>query len=87
MTEGIVPWAASVSAGRFILKRSVIEIRAPTSPRRWQSAITTFGDRAEEVAAELARNGCIVLECDFRNARVVLPPRGWTPHPQGCCKV
>ncbi|MER5195633.1 serine/threonine-protein kinase [Streptomyces sp. NPDC002755] len=54
---------------------------ATTSPRRWQSAVTTFGDRAEELAAELARNGCIVLECDFRNARVVLPPRGWTPHP------
>ncbi len=50
-------------------------------PRRWQSAVTTFGDRAEDIAAELARSGCIVLECDFRDARVVLPPRGWAPHP------
>ena len=54
---------------------------ATNGPRRWQSAVTTFGDRAEEIAAELARNGCIVLECDFRDARVVLPPRGWAPHP------
>ena len=51
-----------------------------SSPRRWQSAVTTFGDRAEDIAAELARSGSIVLECDFRDARVVLPPRGWTPH-------
>ena len=43
--------------------------------------MTTFGDRAEDIAAELARSGCIVLECDFRDARVVLPPRGWAPHP------
>lgn len=54
---------------------------AISRPRRWQSAVSTFGDRAENIAAELARSGCIVLECDFRNARVVLPPRGWTPHP------
>lgn len=52
-----------------------------SGPRRWQSAVTTFGDRAEDIAAELARNGCIVLECDFRDARVALPPRGWAPHP------
>ncbi|WP_405753813.1 protein kinase [Streptomyces sp. NBC_01411] len=44
--------------------------------------MTTFGVRAEAIAAELARNGCIVLECDFRDARVVLPPRGWVPHPE-----
>lgn len=50
--------------------------------RRWPSAVATFGDRAEDVLAELARNGCVVLECDFRDARVVLPPRGWTPHPE-----
>ena len=50
-------------------------------PRRWQSAVTTFGDRAEEIATELARSGCIILECDFRDARVVLPPLGWAPHP------
>jgi eukaryotic-like serine/threonine-protein kinase len=54
---------------------------ATSGPRRWQSAVTTFGDRAENIAAELARGGCIVLECDFRDARVVLPPRGWSPHP------
>lgn len=54
---------------------------ATSRPRRWQSAVTTFGDRAEDIAAELARSGCIILECDFRDARVVLPPRGWTPHP------
>ncbi|MFF0767364.1 serine/threonine-protein kinase [Nonomuraea wenchangensis] len=54
---------------------------AISGPRRWPSAVTTFGNRAEDVAAELARSGCIVLECDFRDARVVLPPRGWTPHP------
>jgi serine/threonine-protein kinase len=54
---------------------------ATNGPRRWQSAVTTFGVRAEAIAAELARNGCIVLECDFRDARVVLPPRGWVPHP------
>lgn len=52
-----------------------------SAPRRWQSVVTTFGDRAEDIAAELARSGSIVLECDFRDARVVLPPRGWTPHP------
>ncbi|MCX5126866.1 protein kinase [Streptomyces sp. NBC_00347] len=54
---------------------------ATNGPRRWQSAVTTFGVRAEEIVTELARNGCIVLECDFRDARVVLPPRGWAPHP------
>lgn len=54
---------------------------ATNGPRRWQSAVTTFGDRAEATAVELARNGCIILECDFRGARVVLPPRGWAPHP------
>lgn len=54
---------------------------ATSGPRRWQSAVTTFGDRAEDIAAELARSGCIILECDFRDARVVLPPRGWTSHP------
>lgn len=54
---------------------------ATSSPRRWQSAVTTFGDRAEDIAVRLARGGCVVLECDFRDARVVLPPRGWTPHP------
>jgi len=54
---------------------------ATSGPRRWQSAVTTFGDRAEDIAAELARSGSIVLECDFRDARVVLPPRGWAPHP------
>ncbi|MFF0448058.1 serine/threonine-protein kinase [Streptomyces sp. NPDC004609] len=54
---------------------------ATNCPRRWQSVVTTFGDRAEGIATELARNGCIVLECDFRDARVVLPPRGWAPHP------
>jgi eukaryotic-like serine/threonine-protein kinase len=54
---------------------------ATSGPRRWQSAVTTFGDRAEHIAAELARSGCIVLECDFRDARVVLPPCGWAPHP------
>jgi eukaryotic-like serine/threonine-protein kinase len=52
-----------------------------SGPRRWQSAVTAFGDRAEDIAAELARSGSIVLECDFRDARVVLPPRGWAPHP------
>lgn len=52
-----------------------------SGPRRWQSVVSTFGDRAEDVAVELARSGCIVLECDFRDARVVLPPRGWAPHP------
>jgi hypothetical protein len=57
---------------------------ATNGPRRWQSAVTTFGDRAEDIATELARNGCIVLECDFRDARVVLPPLGWTPHPDLC---
>lgn len=54
---------------------------ATSGPHRWQSAVTTFGERAEDIAAELARSGCIVLECDFRDARVVLPPRGWAPHP------
>jgi hypothetical protein len=54
---------------------------AISGPRRWQSAVATFGDRAEHIAAELARSGCIVLECDFRDARVVLPPCGWAPHP------
>jgi eukaryotic-like serine/threonine-protein kinase len=54
---------------------------ATSGHHRWQSAVTTFGDRAEDIAAELARSGCIVLECDFRDARVVLPPRGWAPHP------
>jgi serine/threonine-protein kinase len=54
---------------------------ATNSPRRWQSALTKFGARAEATATELARNGCIILECDFRDARVVLPPRGWAPHP------
>lgn len=54
---------------------------ATSGPHRWQSAVAMFGDRAEDIAAELARNGCIVLECDFRDARVVLPPRGWVPHP------
>jgi hypothetical protein len=54
---------------------------ATSGPRRWQSAMSTFGDRAEDIAAELARSGCIILECDFRDARVVLPPRGWVPHP------
>jgi eukaryotic-like serine/threonine-protein kinase len=54
---------------------------ATSGPHRWQSAVTAFGDRAEDMAAELARSGCIVLECDFRDARVVLPPRGWAPHP------
>ncbi len=54
---------------------------ATNGPRRWQSAVTMFGNRAEAIAAELARNGCIILECDFRDARVILPPRGWAPHP------
>lgn len=54
---------------------------AVSGSRRWQSAVTTFGVHAESIAAELARNGCIILECDFRDARVVLPPRGWIPHP------
>ncbi|MFI2358706.1 protein kinase [Streptomyces anulatus] len=54
---------------------------ATNGRRRWQSAVTTFGDHAEDITTELARNGCIVLECDFRDARVVLPPRGWAPHP------
>lgn len=54
---------------------------AISRPRRWQSVVTTFGDRAEDIAVELVRSGCIFLECDFRDARVVLPPRGWTPHP------
>jgi hypothetical protein len=52
-----------------------------SAPRRWQSIVTTFGDRAVDIATELARSGCIVLECDFLDARVVLPPRGWAPHP------
>lgn len=54
---------------------------ATSGPRRWQSAVTTFGDHAENIVTELARSGCIILECDFRGARVVLPPRGWVPHP------
>ena len=54
---------------------------ATNGPHRWQSVVTTFGDRAEDIAVELARNGCIILECEFRSARVVLPPRGWAPHP------
>lgn len=54
---------------------------ATSSYRQWRSAVTTFGDRAEDIATELARSGCVILECDFRNARVVLPPRGWVPHP------
>lgn len=52
-----------------------------SASRQWQSAVTEFGDRAEDMVTELARSGCIVLECDFRGARVVLPPRGWAPHP------
>jgi serine/threonine-protein kinase len=54
---------------------------ATSGPRRWQSAVSTFGDRAEDIAVELARSGCIILECDFRDACVVLPPRGWVPLP------
>jgi eukaryotic-like serine/threonine-protein kinase len=50
-------------------------------PRRWQSVVTTFGDSAEKIAVDLARSGCIVLECDFRDGRVFLPPSGCSPHP------
>lgn len=54
---------------------------ATSAPRRWESVVKRFGDRAAEVTLDLARNGCIGIEHDFHGGAIREPPRRWLPDP------
>jgi hypothetical protein len=49
--------------------------------RRWASIEDRLGERAEFVAADLARAGCVQLVHDYRRGAIVHPPRRWLRHP------
>ncbi|WP_125777964.1 DUF2399 domain-containing protein [Antribacter gilvus] len=54
---------------------------ATSAPRLWRTVVSELGDRAGEVAIELARAGCIALEHDYRAGSIAQLPRRWIPHP------